>query len=186
MNFILFYFLANFKRFSEIVPDLKQGSYKALDDVINDHINGHFPLCSLRSRYVNSLPKKLFTEKLYLTSFINGSTILHICSYYGHVELVEKLLETKEEYFDSKYLNPNIRDYKGATALHRAKDIRIIKLLLDNGADVNISDLDGNSPLHIRCYGEKDYPSEIEAIELLIHHKANSTSKNKKVSFIKN
>lgn len=110
--------------------------------------------------------------------------MLHICCFYGHYELVEKLLNTKD--IESHNLSPNIRDYKGATALHRAKDARIIKLLLDYGADVNITDLDGNTPLHVRCFGEKTLPSENGAIELLIYNKADFTSRNKKVSIINN
>lgn len=107
---------------------------------------------------------------------------MHICSYYGHYALVEKLLMTTDS--ESKNLCPNIRDYKGATALHRTNDIRIIKLLLDFGANVNIQDLDGNTPLHVRCYGEKNTLADNDAIEFLIRNKAELISKNKKVGLM--
>lgn len=104
---------------------------------------------------------------------------MHTCCFFGHYDLVEKLLKSND--IDNKSLNPNIRDYKGATPLHRAKDVKIIKLLLDYGADVNIADLDGNMPLHVKCYGEKNQASETDAIELLIYYRADLTAKNKKV-----
>lgn len=116
-------------------------------------------------------------------SFIDGSTLLHICSHYGHYALVEKLLMTSD--IESKNLCPNVRDYKGATALHRTNDIRIIKLLLDFGANVNIQDLDGNTPLHVRCYGEKNILADNDAIEFLIQNKAHLIAKNKKVCIIR-
>lgn len=134
--FFNFFNKANVKRLSDILPGIMNGDYKLMNQIINEHLNGMFPLCTLRSR------------------FINGSTLLHTCSYYGHYDLVEKLLKTLD--IDQKPLSPNIKDYKGATPLHRAKDLKIIKLLLDYGADVNSADLDGNIPLHVKCYGEKN------------------------------
>ncbi|CAF0764926.1 unnamed protein product [Brachionus calyciflorus] len=151
---------ANIKRLSDILPFVMKGNYEAIEQVIDEHISGQFPLCTLRSR------------------FVNGSTLLHTCCYYGHYELAEKLLKTND--IDQNCLSPNVRDYKGATPLHRANDIRIIKLLLDYGADVNLADLDGNIPLHVKCYGEKNSPSENDAIEMLIYYRANLTAKNKK------
>jgi hypothetical protein len=112
---------------------------------------------------------------------INGSTLLHTSCYYGNYKIVEKLLNIID--IDLRPLNPNIRDYKGATALHRSNDVKIIKLLLDYGGDVNATDLDGNSPLHVKCYGEKGKPSDLEAIEMLLYYDADYAAKNKKVKF---
>ena len=104
---------------------------------------------------------------------------MHTSSFYGNHELVEKLLNCID--IDQKSLNPNIRDYRGATPLHRSHHLGIMKLLIDYGAEVNAGDLDGNSPLHVKSYGEKNKPSELEAIELLIYYKADIVSRNKKV-----
>lgn len=81
-------------------------------------------------------------------------------------------------------LDPNIRDYKGATALHRCSHLNVIKLLVDFGCDCNAKDLDGNVALHLKCFGEKNKPSELEAIDLLLHYNADITIQNKKVSLL--
>ena len=61
----------------------------------------------------------------------------------------------------------------------------IMKLLIDYGAEINAGDLDGNSPLHVKSYGDKNKPSELEAIELLIYYKADIVARNKKVALNK-
>ena len=104
--------------------------------------------------------------------------MLHTSSYYGNYKIVERLLNTID--IDLKPLSPNIRDYKGATALHRSNDLNIIKLLIDYGAEVNAADLDGNTPLHVKCYGEKNKPSELQVIEMLLFNDANYIARNKK------
>lgn len=103
---------------------------------------------------------------------------MHTATFYGHYDLVKKLLNTAD--FDGKYLNVDTRDYKGATALHRARDCGLIKLLIDLGADVNASDLDGNRPLHAKCFGERNQPSDLDAIEFLICFRADILALNKK------
>lgn len=104
--------------------------------------------------------------------------MLHTCAHFGHLDLVEKLLSLKD--IDLKPLNPNIRDYKGATALHRTTNTKIIKTLINHGAEINAKDLEGNIALHNKCFGEKNKPSEIEAITTLLQHDADFTIKNKK------
>jgi len=51
--------------------------------------------------------------------------------------------------------DPNIRDCEGMTALHCALYIEEIPLLLKWGADCNIRDIDGDLPEG--CYGEEDF-----------------------------
>ncbi len=103
---------------------------------------------------------------------------------FGHLKLVEKILNLTES--DSKVFNPNCRDGNGATALHRSRDYPTTRLLLDYGADVNFVDLDGNSPLHLKCAGESSSrPSDLETIECLLNNRANYLLKNKEV-FLKN
>lgn len=105
--------------------------------------------------------------------------MLHTCTYYGHYSLVKTLLSTTD--FDGRLLNVDLKDYKGATALHRARDCAVIKLLVDFGANVNSTDLDENTPLHARLFGERNQPSELDAIELLVYYKADILALNKKV-----
>lgn len=113
---------------------------------------------------------------------LNGSTLLHTCAYYGHYTLVKTLLSTLD--FDGRLLDVDLRDYKGATALHRARECALIKLLVDFGANVNSTDLDGNTPLHARLFGERNQTSELDVIELLIYYRANILALNNKVHLI--
>ena len=51
---------------------------------------------------------------------INGSTLLHTAAYFGCAPLVGQLLALG--------VDVNLLDYKGATPLHRAKDVECIKV----------------------------------------------------------
>ena len=83
--------------------------------------------------------------------------------------------------FDNSLLTPNIKDYKGASPLHRASSVKVINILIEYKAEVNSRDLDGNIPLHVRCYGEKGKDTDIDAIKLLIYYKADIIARNKNV-----
>jgi ankyrin repeat protein len=104
---------------------------------------------------------------------------LHTSCYFEQYELVERLVKVTA--FNNDVVDPNLSDYKGAAPLHRCKNLQIIRLLLDYGADVNIKDLEGNKPLHVKCYGEKGKPSELKCVELLLNYGADMTARNKKV-----
>ncbi len=103
---------------------------------------------------------------------------MHTCAHFGHYDLVEKLLITHDT--ENKLLSPNIRDYKGATALHRTSNVEIIKILINSKAEINSRDLEGNIALHSKCFGEKNKPSDLEAIRMLLKYEADFTIKNKK------
>ena len=53
---------------------------------------------------------------------INGSTLLHTACYYGHLPAIRELLAQR--------VDVNLRDYKGATPLHRAKDKVIMEVCM--------------------------------------------------------
>jgi len=61
-------------------------------------------------------------EYIYLFPFrcINGSTLLHTACYYGHLPAIRELLSLR--------VDVNVRDYKGATPLHRAKDPDVMEV----------------------------------------------------------
>lgn len=105
--------------------------------------------------------------------------MLHTSCYFDEYDLVERLIKISP--YNNEVCDPNLRDYKGATAFHRCKNIQIMKLLLDYEADLNLKDLEGNIPLHIKCYGEKGKPSELKTIEFLLNYGADLTARNKKV-----
>ncbi|WAR01827.1 Y381-like protein [Mya arenaria] len=120
--------------------------------LMTKHASGQQEFCCLRSRC------------------INGSTLLHTACYYGHIPAMKELLSLR--------VDVNIRDYKGATPLHRAKDPDIMEILLEAGANVNAEDAESNTPLHVKCYGETNEPSEIECIQMLLTRTASLLIRN--------
>ncbi|XP_063302209.1 ankyrin repeat domain-containing protein 27-like [Pelobates fuscus] len=137
-----------------IVPQVIQGNIESIKKIVEDHTNGLQVMASLRSRC------------------IDGSTLLHVAAYYGEAELVETLLQLQ--------LDVDILDYKGATALQRSRDVKIMQLLLKHGADVKWSDDDGNTALHMVCFGEPGKPSTIDCLLFLISQGASKKKQNKK------
>ncbi|KAL8614249.1 hypothetical protein ACOMHN_026466 [Nucella lapillus] len=146
------YLIGLYDHYSSVVPKIMNGDYETLEDCVKNHISGQQEFCCLRSRC------------------INGSTLLHTASYYGYQAIVKDLLQLR--------VDVDLRDYKGANPLHRAKDLETMQILLDNGASINAEDLEGNTPLHVKCYGETDKPSEMESLELLLAREAVPTKRN--------
>jgi ankyrin repeat protein len=95
---------------------------------------------------------------------------LNKAAYEGDEELVKKIIATKPD--------PDARDSSGGTALHAAmfqKNIKIVKLLLDYGLDVNaIGPKNGYTPLHDAVWGNNP-----EAAKLLMERRAKTDIKNK-------
>jgi ankyrin repeat protein len=79
-----------------------EGDCELLEKLLNDHVSGTRAFCSIRSRC------------------INGSALLHTAAYFGQIHIIEKLLGIG--------LDVNLLDYKGATALHRAKDVDTMRV----------------------------------------------------------
>lgn len=148
------YLAALYEHYLDIVPKIMNGDYEVLANALKDHATGINAFCSLRSRC------------------INGSTLLHTASYFGYLDIVKDLLHLGVEI--------DLRDYKGATPLHRANNLQTIQVLLDNNANINAEDEEGNTPLHVKCYGETERPSELECIEFLLAKEAVITKRNKR------
>ncbi|KAH9518688.1 hypothetical protein Btru_005988 [Bulinus truncatus] len=142
-----------YEYYSSIVPKIMMGDEEFMTEIIKNHETGCKTFCSLRSRS------------------INGSTLLHTASYYGFLNIVQSLLHLG--------VDVNLKDYKGSTPLHRTRDCRTMALLLDNGADIESEDNEGNTYLHINCYGEtKD--SKLDCIKFLLEKDVNILKRNKK------
>lgn len=141
-----------YEHYSAIVPKIMNGDMDLLDNTLVDHSRGIREFCCLRSRC------------------INGSTLLHTASYHGHIQGIRDILSLR--------VDINVRDYKGATALHRSRNTTILEEILDSGALVDAEDSEGNTPLHVKCYGETGKSGEISSIELLLHKNANICKRN--------
>ncbi|EAY12469.1 ankyrin repeat protein, putative [Trichomonas vaginalis G3] len=81
----------------------------------------------------------------------NGYTCLHTCAKYNSIETAKLLL--------NRNCDPN-KAVRGFTTLHLCAEYgsennEMIKLLIDNGADPNKKDNDGESPLHICAANDK-------------------------------
>ena len=72
-------------------------------------------------------------------------------SYYGHVEVLEKLNETNHDQFNSQ-INRGNPEFMGKTPLIIAVErnhLQTVKFLLKNGADQDIPDFAMNRPVHL-------------------------------------
>ena len=61
-----------------------------------------------------------------------------------------------------------------------------MQCLIDAGALVNTEDDEGNSPLHVKCFGETNKPTETGCIELLIQNRARLLARNQRVIMLYN
>lgn len=86
---------------------------------------------------------------------------------YGEVDKVKEFIDQ-----DPSLVNQG--DEYGFTALHQSAQeghLKIIQYLIDKGADVNATNEDGTTPLHLVAYQE--------AVELLLKNGADIEAKNK-------
>ena len=52
---------------------------------------------------------------------------------------------------------------------------------MEAGARPNVEDAEGNTPLHVKCYGETGRPSETAAVALLLAMGAKVAARNHRV-----
>ncbi|XP_040200122.1 serine/threonine-protein phosphatase 6 regulatory ankyrin repeat subunit B-like [Rana temporaria] len=131
-----------------------EGHSECLKKLIEDHEKRHTVISSLRSRC------------------IDGSTLLHVAAYFGEHQHIETLLQLQ--------VDVDILDYKGATPLQRSRDEKTMQLLLKYGAEVNWRDDDGNTALHMVCYGETGKPTRMDCLGLLFSQGGSTRKCNKK------
>ncbi|MEQ9404637.1 MAG: ankyrin repeat domain-containing protein [Cyclobacteriaceae bacterium] len=112
----------------------------------------------------------LETDKNLLNSFsTDGFTILGLATFFGHLSLVEILIQ--------KGADPNIsaNNQFRVTPLHSAcaiSNYEIADILLKHGADVNARQMSGVTPLHSAAHN-----GQFEISDLLIKHGADVNAK---------
>ena len=129
----------------------------------------------------------------------DGDTPLHLAAYFRHVDICQLLVDHKADVTSvnnegktplhravDRYLSDsptvcrplitnesvNVADFLGNRPLHIAARygyIQTVQLLVDCGADVNVLNEDGQTPLHTAAGREKDCP---ELCSILLKHNA--------------
>ena len=133
----------------------KQNKYSKMQNI-------HVKLPSRRTSIQEILsvkPSKTKRKNLQTKSF-EAQEILERAITEGYVEFVKKLIETEQ-------VNINKLNGTGYSALHLAAIVNnpeIIKLLLENGAFININDLSGFTPLEV-AVNEGSFDSACVLIE---------------------
>ncbi|CAB0039173.1 unnamed protein product [Trichogramma brassicae] len=96
----------------------------------------------------------------------NGFTPLHIVcqSKYDDVDLLKMLFEAADKF--NKPLQVDARDKSNCTPLHLALNCgheQIAEWLLRKGADLNLANAEGSTPLHLISAGKMDYVDLLKA-----------------------
>jgi len=91
------------------------------------------------------------------------------CGRRGNVSMLEQLFK------DHKDLDPNSRDGLGNGALHYATNPEIVKMVLAHGADPNLQNYGGDTPLHKQTWADR-----FEVVKILCDAGANPNLRNKK------
>ena len=89
----------------------------------------------------------------------NNSTILHISVYKKFYEITELLINDCKEKIPDELKNfINVKNDQGVAAIHYASfrgNVKIIKLLIDNGADITIKTNRDLNVIHYACQGNR-------------------------------
>jgi hypothetical protein len=97
----------------------------------------------------------------------NGTNPLHAAARSGNFEVVRLLIEYSPAYINAR-TNFGTTPLLSALEGHNVKDGSILRLLLEHGADINMPNQIGWTPLH-RASGD----GSLEVVRLLLEHGAN-------------
>ena len=116
-----------------------------------------------------------------LDAYTKGNLLIYYATYgynehYSQSEMVEFLLEAG---IDVNY-QPNGRD-NGKSALHNVvanRDFELVKALVENGANVEIKDENGNTPLWTSVMMYRGNEKDIKIIKFLVSRGSSFDTKN--------
>lgn len=83
-----------------------------------------------------------------------GQTPLHVACQYGHTKIVKIICNTRSEVEIDKF--DKLGQTPLLTACFNSENIDIVKFLIDKGANINLKDLNNESPLTIACESNSD------------------------------
>ena len=117
------------------------------------------------------LKNKKIVKNLIDKQDINGLNAIMWSCYLGYFEMAKLLIQYK--------CNPNLKTLHNTCALMFASEnpndlSNIVELLLNNNANINATDNDGDTPLHFACTN-----NNISVVKILLKYNPNITKNNK-------
>lgn len=103
------------------------------------------------------IARKLCAHVFERIIFDGCNTVIHLCVKSNDRPLMKRLLETIHKFELDDLLN--VRNYNQETCTHLAcamNNVRLLQKMLDYGADVNVLDWIGNTPLHVAIENVND------------------------------
>jgi len=155
---------AIYSGYLDIAEFLIKNSKNINVNLVDDNGNSILHVLIFLQKYTNRKLKmfKFLVEEAHANVFhVNnrGESVLHICAYYGSLDVLIYVLKTYK-------FNVNLQDFAGKTAilhtimskvlLEQEKILQLELLINDFGADINIADFDGISPL-VACFAGQQY-----------------------------
>lgn len=136
-------------------------------DLLNDDFETPIHLAS----HAGPWKSEPATELVRLLTLHGATTSLHILAVIGDEQAIRELLERKQ-------IDVNELDRGNRTALFHAahnNHLQVVQLLLEEGADPNLSDKDGQTPLSSACLHMLSQECDPKIIDCLLSHGASNS-----------